>query len=214
MTQTIEADAIATGIQDSTIDQSDTVEGGTAPRDRRHQRRRDAGAPPHGETGDAAHLAADATGEPTPRPSEPVDGSVVVDSAGDILGILDSATGNVVAPDGTIVGTLNEATGVVVDSAGNLIGTVTDLVDGATVAGADGEVLGVLDAATGNVARRHRQRRRRPRPADRRGPQHGRRGGRHGDRPRRRHHRARLRRQRRSGSSTARPATSSTPPAT
>ena len=64
--------------------------------------------------------------------SEPVDGSVVVDSAGNILGTLDSATGNVVAADGTIVGTLNETTGVVVDSAGNLIGTVTDLVDGAT----------------------------------------------------------------------------------
>ena len=29
VTQSIEADAIATGIQDSTIDQSDTVEGGT-----------------------------------------------------------------------------------------------------------------------------------------------------------------------------------------
>ncbi len=29
--QTIDADAMATGIQDSTIDQSDTVEGGTAP---------------------------------------------------------------------------------------------------------------------------------------------------------------------------------------
>ena len=29
VTQTVDADAIATGIQDSTIDQSDTVEGGT-----------------------------------------------------------------------------------------------------------------------------------------------------------------------------------------
>ena len=41
---------------------------------------------------------------------------------------------------------------MVVDSAGNLIGTVTDLVDGATVVGSDGQVLGVLDAATGNVS--------------------------------------------------------------
>ena len=40
---------------------------------------------------------------------------------------------------------------MVVDSAGNLIGTVTDLVDGASVVGSDGEVLGVLDAVTGNV---------------------------------------------------------------
>ena len=78
---------------------------------------------------------ADAADVPTRAASEPVDGSVVVDSAGNILGTLDSATGNVVAPDGSIVGTLNDATGVVVDSAGNLIGTVTDLVDGATVVG-------------------------------------------------------------------------------
>ncbi len=76
---------------------------------------------------------------------------MVVDSAGNIIGTLDSATGNVVAPDGSILGTLNETTGVVVDSAGNLIGTVTDLVDGASVVGSNGAVLGVLDAVTGNV---------------------------------------------------------------
>ena len=141
VTQTIEADAIATGIQDSTIDQSDTVEGGTAPVDdgAGDQAMLAAGT----EAGDTESLAAAA--------SEPVDGSVVVDSAGNIIGTLDSATGNVIDSDGTILGTLNETTGVVVDSAGNLIGTVTDLVDGATVVGSDGEVLGVLDAVTGNV---------------------------------------------------------------
>ena len=63
---------------------------------------------------------------------------MVVDSAGDINSTLDSATGNVVGSDGDILGTLNETTGVVVDSAGNLIGTVTDLVDGASVAGSGG----------------------------------------------------------------------------
>ena len=33
VTQTVDADAIATGLQDSTIDQSDTTEGGAAPTD-------------------------------------------------------------------------------------------------------------------------------------------------------------------------------------
>ncbi|HEX5561753.1 MAG TPA: hypothetical protein VFX52_08925, partial [Nocardioidaceae bacterium] len=96
VTQTIDADAVATGIQDSTIDQGDT--GGQA------------AVTPATEAGDNDGAAAAA--------SAPVDGSLVVDSAGNILGTLDSATGNVVAPDGTIVGTLNEVTGVVVDSAG------------------------------------------------------------------------------------------------
>ena len=98
-----------------------------------------------------AQRPATATEGLTAAASEPIDGSVVVDSAGNIVGTLDSATGNVVAPDGSIVGTLNETTGVVVDSAGNLIGTVTNLVDGASVVGSAGEVLGVLDAVTGNV---------------------------------------------------------------
>ena len=140
--QTIDADAVATGTQDSTIDQSDTVEGGAAPAEggAGDQTMLAAG----GEAGDSADSLASAA-------SEPVDGSVVVDSTGNIIGTLDSATGNVVGSDGDILGTLNETTGVVVDSAGNLIGTVTDLVDGASVAGSDGEVVGVLDAVTGNV---------------------------------------------------------------
>ena len=141
VTQTVDADAIATGIQDSTIDQSDTTTGGAAPVE--------AGA------GDQTMLAAgteagDGADSLASAASEPVDGSVVVDSTGNIIGTLDSATGNVIGSDGDIR-TLNETTGVVVDSAGNLIGTVTDLVDGATVAGSGGEVVGVLDAATGNV---------------------------------------------------------------
>ena len=143
VTQTIDADAMATGIQDSTIDQSDTVEGGTAPANG------GAGARPCSRP---APMAGDTADAASPRAaSEPVDGSVVVDSAGNIIGTLDSATGNVVGSDGDILGTLNETTGVVVDSAGNLIGTVTDLVDGASVVGSDGEVLGILDAVTGNV---------------------------------------------------------------
>src|SRR5688572_9707315 len=114
VTQTVEADAVATAIQDSTIDQSDTVVGGAA-----------AGSDPTSGTAaeGATTLAADAASDVTATAAmEPVDGSVVVDSTGGILGVLDTATGNVVAPDGTIVGTLNEATGLVVDSAGNLIG--------------------------------------------------------------------------------------------
>ena len=149
--QTIDADATATGIQDSTIDQSDTVEGGTAPAPADGT---DGSGTTDGTQGDFTALTAD---QPTDAlaaadaPTEPLDGSVVVGSTGDIIGTLDSATGNVVGPDGEILGTLNEATGVVVDSAGNLIGTVTDLVDGATVASSTGQVLGVLDATTGNV---------------------------------------------------------------
>ena len=155
LTQSIEADAVATGIQDSTIDQSDTTVG-TAPV-AETDGAGEAAAPMMAATAGAGDVvgdtagtldAADATGAAA---SGPVDGSVVVDAAGNVLGTLDGATGNVVSSDGTIVGTLNETTGVVVDSAGTLIGTVTDLVDGATVAGADGNVLGVLDAATGNV---------------------------------------------------------------
>jgi len=152
VTQTIDADALATGLQDSTIDQSDTVEGGTAPV---------AGTAPAAEDAapQASLLAADTqTGDPLgatdavgAAAAGPLDGSVVVDSTGNIIGTLDSATGNVVAPDGSILGTLNEATGVVVDTAGNLIGTVTDLVDGATVLGSNGAVVGILDAVTGNV---------------------------------------------------------------
>jgi hypothetical protein len=154
VTQTVDADAVAVGNQDSAIDQSDTVVDGTAPTD--------------GATGsqgmltaatDSGHTTADnpdagltdAGLTDAAAASAPVDGSVVVDSAGDIIGTLDSATGNVVAPDGSILGTLNDTTGVVVDSAGNLIGTVTDLVDGASVVGSDGHVLGILDAVTGNV---------------------------------------------------------------
>ena len=140
VTQTVDADAVATGTQDSTIHQGDTTEGGAAPA---------------GNDGGAGLTAASATGDATEglagAASAPVDGSVVVDSTGNILGTLDSATGNVVGADGSVIGTLNENTGVVVDSAGNLVGTVTDLVDGTNVVGSDGEVLGVLDAATGNV---------------------------------------------------------------
>lgn len=146
VTQTVDADAVATGLQDSAIDQSDTVDGGLPAA--------------HGDSDGPAALTADtgthdamAAGDAglDAAAAEPVDGSVVVDSTGNIIGTLDTDTGNVVAPDGAILGTLNDATGVVVDSAGNLIGTVTDLVDGATVTGSGGEVLGVLDAGTGDV---------------------------------------------------------------
>ena len=132
--QTIDADAIATAVQDSTIDQSDTE--GTDP-----------AAGSVMTTGAENAMLADGAA----LNAAPVDGGVVIDTTGAIIGILDSATGNVVGPDGDILGTLNETTGVVVDAGGNLIGTVTDLVDGASVVGSDGEVLGILDALTGRV---------------------------------------------------------------
>ncbi|MDP3968766.1 MAG: hypothetical protein Q8Q02_10820 [Nocardioides sp.] len=144
LNQAIEADAIATGIQDSTINQSDTVEGGSGAAEQQGTLAATMGS----GAGDLTAAGAEAGMAAT---SAPVDGSIVVDSAGTVIGTLDSATGNVLAADGTVVGTLNGATGLVVDSAGTLIGTVSGLVDGATVAGPNGAVLGVLDAATGTV---------------------------------------------------------------
>jgi hypothetical protein len=137
VTQTVAADAIATGIQDSTIDQSDTVTNGTA-----------------GGDGDQSMLMAGAgTGDATldAASSDPVDGAVVVDAAGNVIGTLDSATGTVVDAAGNVIGTLNETTGLIVDAAGNIIGTVTNLVDGAAVVNSAGGVIGVLDGATGIV---------------------------------------------------------------
>ena len=146
VTQTVEADAIATGVQDSTIDQSDTTAPATAPGGTTAAEGAMLTATTQADdatAGDALAGAAAAGG--------PVDGSVVVDAAGNVVGLLDTDTGNVVDADGNVVGTLNETTGVVVDAAGNLVGTVTDLVNGASVIGSDGQVLGVLDALTGNV---------------------------------------------------------------
>ena len=64
VTQGIEADAIATGIQDSTIDQSDTIEGGTggigdgAQPEAGAQPMLMSAAPESGEVADAADAAA------------------------------------------------------------------------------------------------------------------------------------------------------------
>src|SRR5687767_423294 len=78
LNQSIAADAIATGIQDSTIDQSDTIVGTTPA--------------PEGamlmaatESGDTGGALADAV---TTAATEPVDGSVVVGAAGNIIGVL------------------------------------------------------------------------------------------------------------------------------
>ena len=111
VTQNVDADAIATGIQDSTIDQGDTVEAGSATT---------------GDDGGVLATGVDSGGsgdmaDGLAAGAEPVDGSVVVGPAGDIIGTLDTATGNVIGPDGTVLGTLNETTGVVVYSAGNLV---------------------------------------------------------------------------------------------
>jgi hypothetical protein len=140
VTQTVTADAIATGIQDSTIDQSDTTTDGAGE------------TPTDGTTGDqAALMGATDAADATAAASEPVDGSLVLDSAGNIVGTLDSSTGNVVDSAGNVVGTLNETTGLVLDSTGEILGTVTSLIDGASVADSSGNVIGVLDGTTGNV---------------------------------------------------------------
>ena len=154
VTQTVDADAVATGVQDSTIDQGDTSRAAPPPPPRPEApATRVLGATtttsdatqPDALSGAAQAGAAETAGDTAGSDDlvasgAPVDGSVVVDSTGAVIGTLDGATGNVVAADGTVLGTLNEATGVVVDSAGNLIGTVTGLVDGASVLGSDGQV--------------------------------------------------------------------------
>jgi hypothetical protein len=151
ITQTIDADASATGVQDSTIDQSDTTAGGTAgdaPTLAATTSVDDATAP--GATGatDAADAtdATDATGV-----AAPVDGAVVAGPTGEVVGVLDAATGDVVDSAGTVVGTLDPDTGQVVGPTGEVLGTVTGLVDGTQVLDSAGNVVGTLDGATGTV---------------------------------------------------------------
>ena len=52
---------------------------------------------------------------------------------------------------GNVVGVLDPLTGQVLNTAGDVLGTVTDLIDGTTVLDSAGNVVGVLDGATGNV---------------------------------------------------------------
>ena len=61
-----------------------------------------------------------------------VDGTTVLDSAGNVIGTLDAATGNIVNAAGNLVGTLDPLTGQVLDAAGNVIGTLGDIVDDVT----------------------------------------------------------------------------------
>lgn len=117
VTQSIDADATATGTQDSTIDQSDAV------------------SEPQGAL--SATTTETGGGEAAPA-TLPVDGSTVVDSTGAVLGTVDGATGDVVDASGNVIGTLDPATGQVTDAAGNLLGTVGDV--GEEVPGAVGGV--------------------------------------------------------------------------
>ena len=80
-----------------------------------------------------------------------VDGATVVGSNGQVLGVLDALTGNVLDATGNVVGALNPLTGEILNTVGDVVGTVTDLIDGTTVLDAAGNVIGVLDGATGNV---------------------------------------------------------------
>ena len=68
-----------------------------------------------------------------------VDGTTVLDSAGNVVGILDGATGNVVDSAGNVIGALDPLTGQVLDAAGNLVGTVGEVLDDVT------DTLGQLD---------------------------------------------------------------------
>ena len=52
---------------------------------------------------------------------------------------------------GNVVGVLDPLTGQVLNTVGDVLGTVTNLVDGTTVLDSAGNVVGVLDGATGNV---------------------------------------------------------------
>ena len=61
-----------------------------------------------------------------------VDGTTVLDSAGNVVGTLDGATGNVVDSAGNVIGSLSPLTGQVLDTAGNLVGTVGEVVDDVT----------------------------------------------------------------------------------
>jgi hypothetical protein len=61
-----------------------------------------------------------------------IDGTTVLDSAGNVVGTLDAATGNAVNTAGEVIGTLDPLTGQVLDAARNLIGTVGNIVDDVT----------------------------------------------------------------------------------
>ena len=61
-----------------------------------------------------------------------VDGTTVLDSAGNVVGTLDGATGNVVDSAGNVIGALEPLTGQVLDTAGNLVGTVGEVLDDVT----------------------------------------------------------------------------------
>src|SRR3990170_3901146 len=78
ITQTVTADAVATGIQDSTIDQSDTVTPGTAA---------PVGSAAGTEDGPMLMAATDAMdgSAAAAAAAAPVDGAVVVDAAGNII---------------------------------------------------------------------------------------------------------------------------------
>ena len=61
-----------------------------------------------------------------------VDGTTVLDSAGNVVGVLDGATGNVVDSAGNVIGALDPLTGQVLDAAGNIVGTVGEILDDVT----------------------------------------------------------------------------------
>ncbi len=207
VTQTVDADASATAIQDSSIDQSDTVADGATLADSERHSPTERRSPPRTRTGVAetvarpvdGSLVVDSTGASsaswTPRPATcwpptapssgrstrppawsstpsatssgpsptwwtaprppPPPPPPLLDSAGNILGTLDAATGNVVNAAGNVVGALNPLTGQVLDAAGNIVGTVADILDDVTdtLAGLDtGDLLkGDLLAVDVNV---------------------------------------------------------------
>jgi len=61
-----------------------------------------------------------------------IDGTTVLDAAGNVVGVLDGATGNVVDAAGNVIGALDPLTGQVLDAAGHIIGTVGQVLDDVT----------------------------------------------------------------------------------
>jgi hypothetical protein len=79
-------------------------------------------------TGQVLNTAGDVLGSVTNL----VDGTSVLDAAGNVIGTLDGATGNIVDSAGNLVGTLDPLTGHVLDAAGHVIGTLGDVVNDVT----------------------------------------------------------------------------------
>ena len=136
VTQTVDADAVATGVQDSTIDQADTVEGGAS-----------TGA----ATGDAVLDASTTTDDAT----QPRHGRLRHDGRRQRRRAGTTRGASTCSGRGAVDGTSSALNGACVDSAGTVIGTVLD--------GATGDRRRPDGDRRGDPRRGHRNRGRRDR---------------------------------------------------